>query len=340
MKCDTIPDLEKFLAIQEQALGPDTAEVAVTVARLAELYFERGNLDRAEALFQRSFDIRAGLRGFHREGIEQVESRLEQIKQQRRQKAAAAVVGSSTENFAVTPPAKSPAPPASQVQTGEHAPAQAYSGEHRTIDAKPDDHQPNRTNQQPAATHEPPAAPAKASSSPSNNSGLRVSGNTYKNIQNAIGEMEIEVELLRQMMGDDHPAVADMLTRLADLHCRLRMYDKMEVLLVEALRIRETACGTEHISVALELKNLAALYCVQERYALAEPLLKRAITLRERAFGKIHPKVADVEEQLAQLLRKTNRAAQAEALEQHINEIRTAQDSPRFPRDSSFFGAA
>jgi tetratricopeptide (TPR) repeat protein len=169
---------------------------------------------------------------------------------------------------------------------------------------------------------------------------MRVSGNTYKNIQNAIGEMEIEVELLRQMMGEDHPAVADMLTRLADLHCRLRMYDKMEVLLVEALRIRETACGTEHISVALELKNLAALYCVQERYALAEPLLKRAIMLRERAFGKIHPKVADVEEQYAQLLRKTNRAAQAEALEQHINEIRTAQDSPRFPRDSSFFGAA
>ncbi|HEY9716499.1 MAG TPA: tetratricopeptide repeat protein [Trichormus sp.] len=339
MKCDTIPDLEKFLAIQEQALGPTTSEVAATVARLAELYFERGNLERAEALFQRSFDIRAGLRGFHREGIEAVESRLEIIKQQRRQKAAAAVVASSTDNFAVSQPVKPPSL-SSQSQTGEHARAQVHCGEHRTIDAQPDDHHFSRTNAQPADTHESPAATGKSSMPPTANSGMRVSGNTYKNIQNAIGEMEIEVELLRQMMGEDHPAVADMLTRLADLHCRLRMYDKMEVLLVEALRIRETACGTEHISVALELKNLAALYCVQERYALAEPLLKRAIMLRERAFGKIHPKVADVEEQYAQLLRKTNRAAQAEALEQHINEIRTAQDSPRFPRDSSFFGAA
>ncbi len=143
------------------------------------------------------------------------------------------------------------------------------------------------------------------------------------------------------MVGHEHPSVADLLTKLADLYCRVRMYNKMEPLLVDALKIRELACGADHPSVATELKNLGTLYCAQERYGLAEPLLKRAICLREKAYGPMHPRVADVEAQYAQLLRKTNRIVLAEALERHIGDIRSGQNaSTLFSCDSSLFGAA
>jgi tetratricopeptide (TPR) repeat protein len=143
-----------------------------------------------------------------------------------------------------------------------------------------------------------------------------------KTIEDAIKETELELELLKQMVGADHTSVADLLTKLADLYCRLRLYSKMEPVLVDALKIREAACGSNHPSVSTELKNLARLYLVQERFALAEPLFKRALAIREKAYGRMHPRVADIEEQYAQLLRKTNRAYLAETLDQHVNAIR------------------
>jgi tetratricopeptide (TPR) repeat protein len=146
-------------------------------------------------------------------------------------------------------------------------------------------------------------------------------------ISEAINDCRMEVELLRQMVGQSHPSVADILTKLADLYCRLRMYAEMEPLLVEALKIRETACGANHASVSTELKNLAHLYMAQDRLYLAEPLLKRAIVIREKSYGRMHPRVADVEESYAALLRKTNRSFQAEALEQHVNQIRNHQSA-------------
>ena len=137
-----------------------------------------------------------------------------------------------------------------------------------------------------------------------------------------IKEMELEVALLKQMVGADHPAVADSLTKLAELYCRAKLYDQMEPILVEALRVREVICGAEHPNVCSELKNLAQLYVVQEKYSLAEPLFQRAIAIRGNALGSSHPKVIDMESQYAKLLRKTKRVAQAEEIEKRIKEIR------------------
>ena len=151
---------------------------------------------------------------------------------------------------------------------------------------------------------------------------VRPTFNNTKGLDDAIKETELELELLKQMVGADHTSVADLLTRLADLYCRLRMYPQMEPVLVDALKIREAACGSDHPSVSTELKNLARLYLVQERFALAEPLFKRALAIREKAYGRMHPRVADIEEQYAHLLRKTNRAYLAETLDEHVSAIR------------------
>jgi len=142
----------------------------------------------------------------------------------------------------------------------------------------------------------------------------------------AIKEMELEVTLLRQTVGRDHPAIADSLTKLADLYCRAKLYGQMEPLLIEALRIREIAFGLEHLSVSTELKNLAQLYVVQEKYSLAEPFFRRALAIREKVLGSRHPKVIDVQEQYAKLLKKTSRVAQGQELEKHVHEARTGTD--------------
>lgn len=303
MKCNTIPELERFLLIQEQALGSASPEVATTISKLAELYFGEGDLDKAEDLYQKAFAIRSNLHGLNRQGIEQTEQRLKEI---RLAKAGLSADSCDTASNLLAPEAA------------------ALSTEPETL-------------ADPGAVR----ADVPPSSVQRNAQNSLASNTSTRSINAAIADTELELELLIQMVGNEHTSVADLLTKLADLYCRVRMYNKMEPLLVDALKIRELACGAEHPSVATELKNLGTLYCAQERYALAEPLLKRAIGLRERAYGAMHPRVADVEAQYAQLLRKTNRVALAEALERHVSEIRNGHDSsPLFSCDSSLFGAA
>jgi tetratricopeptide (TPR) repeat protein len=325
MKCDTIADLEKFLAIQEQALGATSPEVAGTLCKLAELHFEKGQMDEAESLYQRSFEIRSGLHGFNRLGIEQTQQRLNQIKIARHdpQSLQTLAAGGAAALSEAT----------MQLQ-GPDARTQVAGGRAGVDDAT----QNQRLPRQGAAAAGGAAHSGHQHVDLSSPPAFGLSTNRAINV--AIQDAEFELELLRQMVGPEHTSVADLLTKVADLYCRLKMYNKMEPLLVDALKIREAACGAEHPSVSTELKNLGTLYCAQERYALAEPLLKRALAIRERAYGRMHARVADVEAQYALLLRKTNRVVQAESLEGHVLEIRNQHDTSLFSCDSSFFGAA
>src|SRR6185369_15057944 len=107
-------------------------------------------------------------------------------------------------------------------------------------------------------------------------------------------EVEAELDLLKNTFGDDDPAVADCLTKLADLFCRRGELTRVEPLLLEALSIRRQNQGAEHAAVATDLKNLGRLYYFQGRYSAAEPIFKRALLIREKLFGKGHPKVMDM----------------------------------------------
>ena len=302
MKCDTIADLERFLLIQEQAMGPNSAEVATTASRLADLYFQSGKLDSAEPLYKRALQIRQNLTGFHRNELRESEESLCKVVEARESAsrrannpfAHRALAGELRNNV--------PAAPSSAPRTGEHTPI------------------PNNMY----------SSPARYTGVSSSDSISPVSVDNRQKItspylmQDTIKETEVELDLLKQMVGQEHPSVADMLTRLADLYCRLRLYNKMEPILIEALRIREACCGADHVSVSTELKNLARLYLAQERFAIAEPLFRRAIMIRERVFGRDHTRVADIEEQYALLLRKTNRIQQAETLERHVEKVRSS----------------
>jgi tetratricopeptide (TPR) repeat protein len=79
MKCETIPELKRFLTIQEQALGSGSPEVATTVSKLADLYLDRGMLDDAEALYRRALSIRERLSGVHRSEMEDSKRSLNKV---------------------------------------------------------------------------------------------------------------------------------------------------------------------------------------------------------------------------------------------------------------------
>ncbi|MBI2812633.1 MAG: tetratricopeptide repeat protein [Candidatus Melainabacteria bacterium] len=306
MKCDTIPDLEKFLKIQEQALGESSAEVATTASKLADLYALAERFDEAERLLKRALTIQQNLVGFHHDDVEKTRQSLEKLndlkstgKQVRLEKSVVKSVDKTVDRAVQATPAAS--------------------------------------RNQAAQTVRPSASGTKFGAMPEVTSPRPTFSNS-KTVEDAIKETEIELELLKQMVGAEHPSVADLLTKLADLYCRLRMYSQMEPVLVDALKIREAACGSSHPSVSTELKNLARLYLVQERFALAEPLFKRALAIREKVYGRMHPRVADIEEQYAQLLRKTNRAYLAETLDQHVNAIRAQHiGDAASPRKTSMF---
>lgn len=79
MKCETIPELEKFLTIQEQALGQNSPEVAATVSKLADLYFNKGMLENAEALYRRALGIMEKTLGPYRNEVDDAKKSLEKV---------------------------------------------------------------------------------------------------------------------------------------------------------------------------------------------------------------------------------------------------------------------
>jgi tetratricopeptide (TPR) repeat protein len=317
MKLDTIADLEKFLLIQEQAMGATSSEVATTASKLAELYFKAGKLERAEPLYRRAMQIRQNLTGLHRDELSACEESLKRVLEakalaERRESHpfARPINCTDTRGNDVANRGRASGVLGSESSTGHNAYGFGLPRDSGLLSG--------------------------SSLSPVTGGDTNRQRVTSPNLmQDAIKEAEVELDLFKQVVGKEHPSVADMLTRLADLYCRLRLYSKMEPILVEALRIREATCGTQHPSVATELKNLARLYLVQERYAIAEPLFRRALMIRERVFGKDHARVADIEEQYAQLLRKTSRDQQAEALERHVQKIRSCSGECVQPKQTN-----
>jgi tetratricopeptide (TPR) repeat protein len=263
MNFDTIEELERYWQVQEQALGKFSPDIAITIAKLANLYLANGDFDRAQFLHQRALDIKLKTPGAHQSEIDESRRSLERVKETRERAEKAKL-------------------------------SKGLPGTNVVEEVQPH-----------TGTAAAPLSAAKRAAGP-----------------NAIKELELEITLLKQMVGNEHPAVADSLTKLADLYCRAKSYSKMEPVLFEALRIRESLFGREHTSVATELKNIAQLYLVQERYDLAEPLLDRAIAIRSKNFGTSHAKVLDVQELLAKLMKKTNRNAEAQELEQYLREVK------------------
>jgi tetratricopeptide (TPR) repeat protein len=128
----------------------------------------------------------------------------------------------------------------------------------------------------------------------------------------AEGLFKRSLDLLEQVYGSSHTAVAQGLENLSDLYVEVGKCKDAERLLKRALAINEQAYGPIHEEVARTLNELAAIYRMQQRYRLAETKLKLALGINERVFGVDHPKVATSLTNLAKVLQDQEKYKQAE----------------------------
>ncbi|HEU5376344.1 MAG TPA: FxSxx-COOH system tetratricopeptide repeat protein, partial [Ktedonobacteraceae bacterium] len=129
------------------------------------------------------------------------------------------------------------------------------------------------------------------------------------------------LRIREQVLGPEHPQVADSLITLANLCWQQGEYEKAEPLYQRALRIREQALGADHPEVANSLNNLALLYHRQGKYLEAEQLSQRALHIQEQVLGPEHPQVAFSMNTLAILFYEQGKYAEAERLYQRALRI-------------------
>lgn len=127
--------------------------------------------------------------------------------------------------------------------------------------------------------------------------------------------------IYEEVLGKDHPLVAQSLDTLAEIYAGQGKYAQAEPLYQRALAMREKVSGLEHTDVAQSLTNLGALYENQGKLAEAEPLYQRALTIVEKVLGMEHPTVARILKNYQSLLRKMGREDEAMQLAERIRVI-------------------
>ncbi|OLT63265.1 tetratricopeptide repeat protein [Moorena bouillonii PNG] len=132
--------------------------------------------------------------------------------------------------------------------------------------------------------------------------------------EQALPWLEQGLELTRNRLGSEHPAVATSLHNLASVYENQGRYCEAEPLYVEALEMRKKLLGTQHPSVAISLNNLALVYNYQGRYCKAEPLFVQALEIRNKLYGQEHPRLAISLNNLALVYRYQGRYCEAEPL--------------------------
>ena len=122
------------------------------------------------------------------------------------------------------------------------------------------------------------------------------------------------LELTRNRLGSEHPAVATSLHNLASVYENQGRYCEAEPLYVEALEMKKKLLGTEHSSVVISLNNLALVYRYQGRYSEAEPLFVQALEIRKKLYDQEHLRLAISLNNLALLYYDQARYCEAEPL--------------------------
>lgn len=95
----------------------------------------------------------------------------------------------------------------------------------------------------------------------------------------------LSVAILEKALGPEHPEIAALLSRLAELYRDQHKYIDAEPVLRRLLAVREKELGPEHPTVARVLDELGLLYVAQGMYAQAEPLYRRSLAVQTQVIG-------------------------------------------------------
>ncbi|MFH7242124.1 MAG: tetratricopeptide repeat protein [Spirulina sp.] len=123
--------------------------------------------------------------------------------------------------------------------------------------------------------------------------------------------------IVRNRLGEDHPAVATSMNNLAGLYESQGRYGEAEPLYRDALTLLQRLLGEEHPAVATSMNNLAGLYESQGRYGEAEPLYVQALTIAVQRLGENHPNTQIFRNNFIGLLQAVVAANQTHLLSNH-----------------------
>ncbi len=286
------PLLQRALAINEKALGPDDPAVARDLNNLAGLRYEKGDYAAAEPLFRQALAINEKALGPNDLFVAVNLNNL-------------AVLLEDKGDYAGAEPLYQRALAIREKALGLDHPdvAQSLNNLAKLFWEKGDYARAEPLFRQSLAIRE----KALGTDHPS----VAVALNNLAELLEAKGDYAGAEPLYRRSLairekslGPDHPSVATALNNLAELLEANGDYAAAEPLFRRALAIDEKALGPNHPGVAINLANLARMLQDNGDYAGAEPLYRRALAIDEKALGPDHPSTRQTKSDLDELLKK------------------------------------
>lgn len=154
--------------------------------------------------------------------------------------------------------------------------------------------------------------------------------------QQARERYEESLTTRRDLLGPEHPAVAEVLAARADADIALGHYDQAEPSIREALRLRRAQLGDDHLDVAESLSSLGdVLYLSQKDTEGVLRAYREALAIREAALGGDHLLVANALGSMATGLFHAGRGHEALPLIQRAVDIKRSilsSDHPELAR--------
>jgi serine/threonine-protein kinase len=122
----------------------------------------------------------------------------------------------------------------------------------------------------------------------------------------------IVLAMNRQLYGERHPRVADILINLGAAEQDRGHYAEAERFDRQSLDIIRGFYGEEHYQTADALTKVARALVFQNKFEEGVPMLRRALAIRERVFGPVHPMVASTLNELGNTAMRQDHPAEAE----------------------------
>lgn len=161
-----------------------------------------------------------------------------------------------------------------------------------------------------------PESPVVASSL--NNLGLVLSRQgKYREAESFLRQA---IAVSQKLLGPEHPTTVISINNVAQVLQREGKYDEAEALYRQVLAIRHKILGAEHFYIGVTLHDLATLLFTQGKYDEAEMLYRQALAMLEKLLGQDHPEVASCNSALAFLLSTKGNNKEAASIHRKILE--------------------
>ncbi len=121
-----------------------------------------------------------------------------------------------------------------------------------------------------------------------------------RRFREALAPAERVLAIQRKFEGDEHRDTARSLNDLGMLYINLKEFAKVEPLIRESLAIRLKLLGEEHPDTALALFNMGKLFEYEGEFAKAEPCYERSLAIRGKVLAPRHAATVEAYDCLTQ----------------------------------------